>query len=100
MTEFSKLFLMNVLGIHKGRPTQLRLAGYPAGTTPGTGRQYKSVYDMHPLRQAPGRLVGLPRRGVRVSRQFAWLEVGSVKIMLPRPARLSSHRGTLADSLF
>ena len=46
---------------------------------------------MHPtLRQAQGPLVGLlPRLGgdsVRVFGQFAWLEVGSVKMVLSRPA--------------
>jgi len=30
-------------------------------------------------------MVGLPLRGVRVFRQFAWLQVGSVKIALSRP---------------
>ena len=31
-------------------------------------------------------VVGLPLRGVRVFRQFAWLEAGSGKMAFPRPA--------------
>jgi hypothetical protein len=34
-------------------------------------------------------MVGLPLRGVRVFRQFAWLGVGSGKVALSRPA----HQG-------
>jgi len=30
-------------------------------------------------------MVGLPHRGVRVFKQFAWLEVGSVKVALSHP---------------
>jgi len=47
--------------------------------------------DVHPLRHAvwgsQGGLVGLPLRGVRAFGQFAWLEVGSGKMALPRPGR-------------
>jgi len=35
---------------------------------------------VHSLRQAQGGLVGLPLRGVRVFRQFWWLEAGSGKV--------------------
>ena len=38
-------------------------------------------------RAACTRLVGLPLRGVRVFRQVLWLEVGSGKTALSRPAQ-------------
>jgi len=41
-------------------------------------------------------VVGLPLRGVRVFEQFAWVEVGSVKVVLSRPAH---QRVTLTVSL-
>ena len=53
-----------------------------------------------PLRQAQGGLVGLPLRGVRVFKQFAWLEVGSVKVAFPRPTHHRvSPKGDLRQPL-
>jgi hypothetical protein len=40
----------------------------------------------HALSGSQGPLVGLPLRGVRVFRLFVWLQVGSGKATLPRPA--------------
>jgi len=37
-------------------------------------------------------VVGLPQRGVRVFRQFAWLEVGSGKAALSRPPAGNASR--------
>jgi hypothetical protein len=45
-----------------------------------------------PWENAKDRLLGLPFRGVRVFRQFAWLEVDSVKMALPRPAHTQVPR--------
>ena len=43
-----------------------------------------SVMHSTPPKNGGTGVVGLPHRGVRVFRQFVWLEVGSVKVALSR----------------
>jgi hypothetical protein len=42
-----------------------------------------------PAKYAEAVVVGLPLRGVRVFRQFSWLEIGSVKAALTDRSHLS-----------
>ena len=68
-----------------------RLSDFPTVKTPNIAPP-RGIYDVPPLRQARGRLVAAKRaasqraHALRAVRQFAWLEVGSVKVVSPRPA--------------
>src|SRR5215213_3767366 len=84
----SKLYV-NFYHVGKGVVFQrvsltFRVAAQQSLLRTGSGASVK--HDAHVIQRCTRR-VGLLLRSVRVFRQFAWLEVGSVKVALSRPGR-------------